>query len=585
MNYKLTKFEKGERDMKLGVVMKSLKPLLMDEKRVLGFALIAIIINSVVNLLTPFIIAHTIDTYILSKNFHGILVSALFLALIYICGLVAGYLQIQIMGGVGRRVLFKLRNSIFNTLQALPVAFFNANKAGDLISRINNDTDKLNQFFSQALVQFVGNLFLMLGAGIFLVSLNLKLGIIALVPAGIVIIITQFISRWIKKTSMKSLQSIGSMSGEIQESLENFKVIVAFNRLDYFRKKFNIVNEENYDASLKAGVASNILTPIYGVAANIAQVVVLAYGIVMILSGNLTLGLIVGFLLYLNNFYMPLRQLAATWSSLQLAIASLDRISEVLDLKSNIAIIDSKKTIADGSVLAFEDVSFTYPEGKDVFHHVNFSLQPAKTYAFVGPTGGGKTTTASLMARLFDPTEGTVYLDGKDIRSIGEKERTKQIGFILQEPFIFTGTIAENILYGNDELHDLSSKELLALLTAENLDRLLERFEKGLDTKVGVSSSISLGQKQLIAFMRVVLRKPSILILDEATANIDTMTEQLLEEILRKLPKETTIVIIAHRLNTIQNADDIFFVNAGSITHAGSFDNAIDMIMNGKRTS
>ena len=216
MNYKLTKFEKGERDMKLGVVMKSLKPLLMDEKRVLGFALIAIIINSVVNLLTPFIIAHTIDTYILSKNFHGILVSALFLALIYICGLVAGYLQIQIMGGVGRRVLFKLRNSIFNTLQALPVAFFNANKAGDLISRINNDTDKLNQFFSQALVQFVGNLFLMLGAGIFLVSLNLKLGIIALVPAGIVIIITQFISRWIKKTSMKSLQSIGSMSGEIQ---------------------------------------------------------------------------------------------------------------------------------------------------------------------------------------------------------------------------------------------------------------------------------------------------------------------------------------------------------------------------------
>lgn len=585
MNYKLKKFEKGEREMKFGVVVKSLKPLLGDEKKSLFFALIAITINSAVNLLTPFIIARTIDTYIVSKNFHGVVMSSLFLAFIYIFGLVAGYLQIKIMGGVGRRVLFKLRNKIFNKLQELPVAFFNANKAGDLISRINNDTDKLNQFFSQALVQIVGNLFLMLGAGIFLISLNVKLGVIALLPALIVIIITQFISGWIKRASMKSLQSVGGMSGEIQESLENFKVIVAFNRLDYFRKKFNTVNEENYKASLKAGVASNILTPIYGVAANIAQVAVLAFGIMMILSGNLTLGLIVGFLLYLNNFYMPLRQLAATWSSLQLAIASLDRISEVLDLESNIKVLDTKKTISDGSVLAFENVSFKYTEGKEVFHNVNFSLEHGKTYAFVGPTGGGKTTTASLMARLFDPTEGTVYLDGKDIRSVSLEERTKHIGFILQEPFIFTGTVAENILYSNEDFKDYSSEKLLELLKKENIDSLLQRFENGLDTKVGITSSISLGQKQLIAFMRAILRKPELLILDEATANIDTVTEQLLEEILQKLPKETTKVIIAHRLNTIENADDIFFVNAGSITHAGTFDNAISMIMNGKRTS
>ena len=585
MNYKLKKFEKGEREMKFRVAFQSIKPLLGGEKRALFFALIAIIINSTVNLAAPFIIAKTIDTYIAGKNFHGVVLLSGILAVLYVFGLVAGYLQVKIMGGVGRRVLFKLRNAIFTKLQELPVAFFNANQTGDLISRINNDTDKLNQFFSQALVQFVGNAFLMLGAGIFLLSLHIKLGVAALVPAIIVIIITQLISGWIKNTSLKSLQSLGGMSGEIAESLNNFKVIIAFNRLDYFRKKFNEVNETNYKASVKAGVASNILTPIYGVASNVAQMVVLAFGVILISSGNLTIGLLIGFLLYVNNFYTPLRQLASIWSSLQLAIASLDRISQVLNLESNIAVVPSEKSIADGSVLAFEHVSFSYDEGKEIFHEVNFSLAHGKTYALVGPTGGGKTTTASLMARLFDPTSGTVYLDGKDIRGIPLAERTKKIGFILQEPFLFTGTVRENILYGNETYADYSSEQLLTLLKDQQLDSLLARFEKGLDTSVGAGDGISLGQKQLIAFIRAVLRRPEILILDEATANIDTVTEQLLEEILQKLPKETTKVIIAHRLNTIQNADDIFFVNAGSITHAGSFTAALEMLMHGKRIS
>ena len=586
MNYKLRKFEKGERKTTVGTAFKSLKPLLVDEKRPLIFALIAIVINSAVNLLSPYIIARTIDTYIATKNFHGVLMFAGLLSVVYVFGLSAGYLQVKIMGGVGRRVLFKLRNAIFTKLQELPVAFFNANKAGDLISRINNDTDKLNQFFSQALVQFAGNAFLILGAGIFLLSLNLKLGIAALVPALIVLFITQFVSAWIKNTSTKSLQTIGGMSGEIQESLANFKVIVAFNRLDYFRKKFHEVNQENYTASIKAGVASNVLTPIYGIASNAAQVVVLSYGIALIVSGQLSVGLLIGFILYVNNFYMPLRQIASIWSSFQLSLASLDRISEVLDLKSTIKVIENQKKNIGTGILTFERVFFNYSDGHDVLRDVSLTFQKGKTYALVGPTGGGKTTTASLMARLYDPTMGTIYLDGKDIRTFETSERAKRIGFILQEPFLFTGTVGENILYGNEEYQGYSSEKLLALLTERELDSLLARFEKGLDTKVGGGGeSISLGQKQLIAFMRAVLRRPEILILDEATANIDTVTEQLLEEILQKLPAETTKVIIAHRLNTIQNADDIFFVNAGSVVHAGSFDHALEMLMSGKRTS
>ncbi|WP_332368001.1 ATP-binding cassette domain-containing protein [Spirosoma telluris] len=231
-------------------------------------------------------------------------------------------------------------------------------------------------------------------------------------------------------------------------------------------------------------------------------------------------------------------------------------------------------------------MSFSYPNGQQVLHNINFDLERGKTYALVGPTGGGKTTTASLIARLYDPTSGTVLLDGKDIRSYSPQERTHKIGFILQEPFLFTGTVRENILYGNEQFQNYSNEQLADVIQQANLDGLLERFDEGLDTKVKASGdSISLGQKQLIAFMRAVLRSPELLILDEATANIDTVTEQLLEEILQNIPETTTRIIIAHRLNTIESADEIFFINSGQVTRAGSLNDAVDMLLHDERTS
>jgi ATP-binding cassette subfamily B protein len=239
-----------------------------------------------------------------------------------------------------------------------------------------------------------------------------------------------------------------------------------------------------------------------------------------------------------------------------------------------------------GAVLAFDHVQFSYVAGKPVLRDATFSLGPGKTYALVGPTGGGKTTTASLMARLYDPTGGRVLLDGRDIRSYSPEDRAKRIGFILQEPFLFTGTVRDNVVYGNEALQRLPDDEIASRLGAKNLDGLLARFEQGLATKVTAGGDgVSLGQKQLIAFMRAVLREPEILVLDEATANIDTVTEQLLEQILRELPPSTTKVVIAHRLNTIENADEIFFINAGDITPAGSMHDALELLLHGKRES
>ena len=587
MSYNLNQIASAKEQKKSTLAaLKKLIDLIQEEKRTLILATIIILINAGLSLLGPYLIGHTIDTYIQSKQFDGVIRYSVILLGMYMVAFVTNYLQMKMMGGVGIRMLYSLRNAVFTKLQELPVDFFNQNKAGDLISRINNDTDKLNVFFSQSLMQFISSIFTMVGAGIFLLSINPELGSAALIPALVIWIFTKAISPWVKRKNAANLKSTGGLSAEIQESLNNFKVIVTFNRRDYFRKRFAEANQQNYSTAVSAGLANNIFTPVYGLSANIGQLVVLAFGIYLIMTGKFTIGLLVGFLAYINSFYHPLRQLAALWANFQTAMAAWDRISQILSLETNLLVSPSHCIDKSPAFLSFRNVSFTYPNGKEVLHHVSFNLERGKTYAFVGPTGGGKTTTASLIARLYDATKGLVSLDGKDIRSYGPEERTRKIGFILQEPFLFTGTVRDNILYGNPEYQNLTNEELARVIEESGLETLLSRFDDGLDSKVQTTGDgISLGQKQLIAFMRTVLRKPELLILDEATANIDTITEQLLETILLKLPATTTRVIIAHRLNTIENADEIFFVNSGEVVRAGSLEDAVNLLLHGKRES
>jgi len=563
--------------------------LIRHERKNMLMALGAILTNSTLNLFGPLIIGHTIDEYIMVRHpsYQGVLQNCAILLGMYLVALFSSYAQTMLMGGVGQRMLFTLRNAIFNKLQLLPVAFFNQNKAGDLISRINNDTDKLNQFFSQSLMQFIGSIAIMLGAGIFLLSVNIKLGLATLIPAVIILIFTSVTSPWVKRKNAKNLKSVGGMSGEIQESLDNFKVIVSFNRRDYFRKRFDEANKENYKSAVGAGIANNSYVPVYGMLASFAQLIVLVYGIYLVSNGQLGPGIFaVTYFSYTNQFYNPLRQLAALWTNFQTAIAGWDRITHILTLEPDLVKVDDSIAAPSSSLLEFRNVHFSYDESREILHNISFKLERGKTYALVGPTGGGKTTTASLIARLYDATRGSVLLDGKDIRSYEPVERTKKIGFILQEPFLFTGTVRDNILYGNEMYVNYANEELEKVIVEANLGGLLALFDQGLDTKVLSSSdSISIGQKQLIAFMRAVLRNPELLILDEATANIDTITEKLLSDILNKLPATTTRVIIAHRLNTIENADEIYFVNSGEVIQAGSFDHAMDMLLHGKRVS
>lgn len=584
MNYSLdTDHKSSTRD-----AFKKMLVFMRGEKRNLVIALAVMLINSCISMITPYLIGYTIDHYIETKIYRGLFIFCGILFVLYVAAAFTEYIQTKLMGSIGQRMLFGLRNAVFNKIQTLPVAFFNQNKAGDLISRINNDTETVNQFFSQSLMQFIDSIFVMIVAVGFIIAIDPQLSIASLSPAIFIFIFVRIVSPWVKKKNAISMKKNGLLSAEIQESLSNFKTIIAFNRRDYFRKKFEVANNENYKASVIAGFANGIFTPVFTFFSNIAQLLVLAYGIYLISIGNFTIGLLISYIAYTQSFYRPLRQLATLWASFQSAMASWDRISIILNLESDLTYGDNNdlEPIKDAPLLTLKDVSFQYPDGKKVLNGINIELNKGKTYAFVGPTGGGKTTTASLIARLYDPNEGEIKLNGIPLKEYSSAALSKKIGFILQEPFLFNGTLRDNILYGNEELKNISSGKLSELLANEGFADLLSRFEMGLDAKIESSGdSLSLGEKQIIAFIRTVLRKPELLILDEATANIDTVTEKQLEKILDHLPEETTKVIIAHRLNTIANADQIYFVNACEVVNAGNIDHALKLLLENKRES
>ena len=587
MNYSLKIYDSNNKEklsfFKLG---KQFLDFLSDEKVKLVISLLAIIISSAVSIITPFILGKTIDDFIKNKNLANLTRYSLLILGIYGIGFVANFVQTRMMGYIGQNILYKLRQALFKKIQSLPLAFFNQNKLGDLISRLNNDTDKLNNFFSQQLNQFVGNFFTMVGIGVFIFFINWKLTLVTLASAFILFIITYFITPWIGRRNRMSLQSLGNLSAEIQESLNNFKVMVAFDRRDYFRENFNRVNVDNFNYSVKSGIANNISGPMYDFSGNLATLLVLIYGIFLISQGQFTVGLLISFLSYTDRFYGPLRQMANILASAQVALAGWNRIFEILHLSSDMPVLAGSVLKKTNSIMCFDNVSFKYEDGDWILKNVNFNFCHGKTYAIVGPTGGGKSTTASLMSRLYDPQKGNIYLDGKDIKTYKFEELSQKIGFILQEQYLFTGTIGENITYGNPNFIVYSKNKLEKLLKDLDLEVLINKFDQGLDTPITPTmETISLGQKQLISFIRAIIRRPKLLIMDEATANIDTITEGLLQTIIDKLPPQTTKIIIAHRLNTIKKADEIYFVNNGSVETAESFEKSLELIKKSKRNS
>ncbi len=549
-------------------------------------AFILVIVNSVGGVITPLLIAQALDNYIRNGNIAGLGHIMIILGIIYLVTVFAGYAQGMMMGGVSQRTLFRLRSALFDKLQDLPIAFFNQNKAGDLMSRLNNDTDKLNQFLSESLARFVGTFFVIFGIAIFALVINWKMALVMLAATLFLIIVTKGFSPWIERKNRENLKAVGSMSSSLQENLSNFRVIVAYNKRDYLRSHLDEASKLTFDTALKSGVAGRIFEPIYDFASSIALVAVLAYGLHLISLGQLSIGILVAFVSYTTRFYDPLRTMALIFSSIQLSVAAWSRIRAIFTLDNNLKVIDTSDK-AHQFRMELKDVSFGYTADNFVIENANLQFAAGKTYALVGPTGGGKSTLASIMARLYDPTSGTVYLDGKDIRAYLPHDKAQAVSVILQDPILFSGSVADNIRYGNNTLTGVNDADLETMLKSKGFADVIARFPEGLGSAVsqGGGAGLSIGQKQLISFMRALLREPRLLILDEATANIDTVTEAILNKTLEALPKDTTKVIIAHRLNTIKEADEIMFVNGHHVTRAGDFHEAIKLIEHSKRTS
>lgn len=560
---------------------------LKGEELKIILTIVFVLLRTIVNLAAPFLLGHIIDN-ILSKNVAWVDIASLIALLLalYVFSSFASYIQTLSTGRLGQSILFKVRAFLFDKIQRLPVTFFKQNKTGDLISRINNDTDRLNQLFSETLIRFLNESFTILSIGILVVVLSPKLGSIAIISAIILFIVTRLIAPVLGRANKAQLEALGNITAETQEYLNNFRLISAYSKEEYMKKNLNKALQTNYKAALKTALINSILLPLYDLSSNFSILLVLLFGISMVGSKEITIGFLISYLSYTDKFYQPLRVFASLISNIEGSLAAWGRISQILNLKSHLKVEKRiEEPVKSEHVLSFSGVNFEYEEKKPVLIDVNLDFVKGETYAIIGPTGGGKSTIASLMVRLYDPTTGTVKLMGSDIKTYGFDEISNIIGFILQESIIFTGTVADNILYGNRNLKDKA--ELERELKEMDLLTVLKSFKDGLDTKVTTENggNISNGQKQVIAFLRIILRKPKVLILDEATANIDTVTEAVIQNIMDRLPSDTTKIIIAHRLNTIRKADEIYFISGGVVQKALSFEKALELVKSTKTKS
>ena len=582
----LYKLEKNESNKKTSIT--EFFAYLKEDKSKLMIAFVFIFINSAANTLSPFLISRAIDKYISVGDKVGLLSIIYILAGVAAVTVVTGYLQGRLIGRISQRTLFRLKESLFGKLQSLPIAFFNQNKAGDLMSRINNDTDKINQFLSQWIGQFIGVMFSLVGIIFFSLYLNWRLALAMMSMTIMIYLVTYFFSPTIRRENKKNLEANSDFSAALQENLTNFKVVAAYGKREYLENHLDKTSKATFKTALSSGFANRVFEPTYEFFGASALVLVLSYGFYLISQGQATVGVVIAFVAYTQRFYDPMKTLASAFGAIQLATAAWVRLQEVFSLKNNLKTENTEGDINGNPKLRLQlkNVSFTYDDTNMVIENANLSFEPGKTYALVGPTGGGKSTLASIMSHLYDPSSGVVYLNGKDITTYSQEETTKEISVILQDPILFTGTVAQNILYANNDFKDISTEDLTRTLETKGFKDVISRFENGLATTINQNGAgLSIGQRQLISFMRAILREPRLLILDEATANIDTVTEAILNKTLEALPPETTKVIIAHRLNTIKEADEIMFVNGHHVTPAGSFENAIELITAAKRSS
>jgi len=511
-----------------------------------------------------------------SGRIAGVTRVILLLVGLYLAGAALTGMTFFFMTWAGQHVLRKLRTDVFEHLHRLHVGFYAEQEAGDLMSRITNDSETIGQALNFALVNVVSGVLLLAWIGYNMLTQSLALALVSMAVVPLMAVTTVWFSTQARKAFRQTRKEIGNINAELQETISAVREVQAFNRADENIEQFRAINAANRDANVRAVAFTSALAPSLEALGYVALMIVTVVGGYALLGDSaifgtaVSIGLVITFIGYVQRFNQPIQQISVLWTNIQSAIAGGERIFGLLDVPSAIEEDSSAQALPPirGKV-EFTNVQAGYQEGQPVLRSVSFTAQPGETIAIVGPTGAGKTTMINLIPRFYDVTGGAVLIDGLDVRYVELESLRKQIGIVLQDTFLFSTTVMENIRFGRP---DATDEEVVAAAQLAHADTFLERLPDGYQTLLGErGSGLSQGQRQLLAIARAALSDPGILILDEATSSVDTRTERLIQKALDKLLAGRTSFVIAHRLSTIRNADQVLVLNEGEIIERGRF--------------
>ncbi|MCZ6742953.1 MAG: ABC transporter ATP-binding protein [Alphaproteobacteria bacterium] len=557
------------------IVQRFLKFLLPYRAR-LAVALAAVVAFTITQLSIPLVIGSAINTALRKGALDGALLNRTALAFLGVIAinLIAMYIQETIVGKTAERILFDLRRTMYVHLQHLSMSFMDKTEVGRLMARLQSDVGALQEFLDTT-VTAIGDILLLFGIVTVLIWLNWELGLLSLSVVLALLVVRMIWLPMAKKAFMRARQTSSIVNGALAENINGVRTVQEMVREHVNFTRFEVKVADNLRSHLRAAKFSQVMIPIVDTLTGAAMAIVVVVGGNMVLGGSLELGVMVAFILYVQRFFDPIRSLTIQYSVMQRAMASGQRIFEVMDV--SVDINDKPDAVAletiDGAI-ELRSVTFGYFPGQPVLEDINFRVAPGETVALVGPTGSGKTSITSLIHRFYDVWEGSVLIGGHDVRDVTQHSLGKQVGMVLQEPFLFTGTIFENIKYCSA---DATFEDVVAAAKAVDAHGFITRLPKGYDTMLEQrGGNLSVGQRQLLSFARAIVADTSVLLLDEATASIDSYTERQIQLALKSLLAGRTALVIAHRLATIRGADRIIVLNQGRIVEVGSHRELMD---------